>query len=64
MVIYSNGCPKCKILEQKLIDKEVKYEKVSDMDIMIDLGIKSVPVLKVEEELLDFAKAVSYVNNL
>ena len=30
VVLYSTGCPKCKILEQKLNMKSIPYEKTND----------------------------------
>lgn len=62
MVLYSTGCPKCKILERKLEDKQLKYEVVSDIDTMGHLGIQSVPMLRVDGNLMDFGEAVRWVN--
>lgn len=62
MVLYSTGCPKCKILERKLEDKQLKYEVVSDIDTMGRLGIQSVPMLRVDGSLMDFGEAVRWVN--
>ena len=47
----------------KLDQKEIKYDLVNDVDHMLSIGITSVPMLKVDEKLLDFNKAVKWVNN-
>jgi len=60
--LYSTGCPKCKVLETKLNQKNVEYEVCMDMDEMTARGIKSAPTLDVNGAILDFANAVKWVN--
>ena len=62
IVLYSTGCPKCTVLEKKLTDKGVSYAINRDVDEMINIGIESIPVLKVNGELLNFADAIKWVN--
>lgn len=62
--LYTIDCPKCKILEMKLDQKNIKYEKIKDIDIMKGLGITTAPVLGVDDKLLMFADAVKYINTL
>ena len=62
IVLYSTGCPKCTVLEKKLTDKGVSYAINRDVDEMINIGIESIPVLKVDGELLNFADAIKWVN--
>ncbi len=64
MRYIGNGCNKCKILLAKLDDKGLEYEKSDNMQELIDLGFKTVPVLEVDGEYMDFGKAIQYVNNL
>lgn len=63
IILYSTGCPKCKILESKLNAKNIQYDKNTDTDEMIRLGFQTVPKLKVDDELLDFGEAVKWINN-
>lgn len=60
--MYSTHCPKCKILETKLRQKNIQYEECSDVDEMLKKGIETVPVLEVDGQLLDFGNAVKWVN--
>lgn len=60
--LYSTGCPKCKVLEKKLQDKGISYGIKSDIEEMTALGITQVPVLKVNDKLLQFKEAVDWVN--
>ena len=61
-VLYSTGCPKCAILEQKLEEKGIKFTKITDVNEMLKIGIKSVPNMKVGDKMLDFVDAVKWVN--
>lgn len=63
IILYSTGCPKCKILKNKLESKGVHYTENTDIDEMIALGMKSAPALKVGDEMFDFGHAVTWVNN-
>jgi glutaredoxin len=63
-VLYTTGCPKCKILEKKLNEKNVKFEIVNDTEKMKELGITSVPVLMVDDKSMIYYDAVKYINSL
>lgn len=63
IILYSTGCPKCKILESRLNAKNIPYDKNTDTDEMIKLGFQNVPKLKVDDAILDFGEAVKWVNN-
>ncbi len=61
-ILYSTGCPKCEVLKNKLAEKGVQYTENNSVDEMLKLGIEAVPVLKVNDRLLDFKEAVDWVN--
>jgi glutaredoxin len=61
IVLYSTGCPKCKILEKKLGEKNMVYEKVTDTDVMIKRGFQSVPMLEVDGNTMEFGDAVRWI---
>ena len=64
-ILYTTGCPKCRILEKKLHDKGVDFDICDDREKMAGLGIVSVPVLKLEDgSMLDYFSAVKCVNAL
>lgn len=60
--MYSTHCPKCKILEAKLKQKNIEYEECSDITEMLNKGIQTVPVLEVEGKMLNFSEAVRWIN--
>ena len=63
VILYSNGCPRCKVLKQKLDAKSISYIEEGSLEKMIAIGIKQVPMLDVGGNLLDFGKANDWVNN-
>ena len=64
MTLFSNNCPQCKILESLLKSKNMNYIKSSHFDEIIRMEIKSVPVLKTNDnKYLMFNKAIEYINN-
>lgn len=63
VILYSTGCPKCEILESKLKRSKITYDVVKDKNEMIKNGFKNVPVLKVNNEFLDYYEANNLVNS-
>lgn len=64
ITLFSSGCPKCKVLKQKLDDKKIKYEISEDFDELVQNNLQTVPVLKVNGEYYQFNEAVRMVNEL
>lgn len=62
IVLYSNGCPKCRVLEAKLSAKSIEFKKSENFDKLMELGKQSLPVLEVSGTLLDFPEANDWVN--
>ena len=63
VVLYSTGCPKCKILKKKLDEKKVVYDEETDVEKMKSKGINRVPVLEVDGKLFSYSEAVKLVND-
>ncbi len=61
VVLYGNGCPKCLIMEKLLQRKEIPYTKEDDLNALASIGIKSVPVLCVDGEMMDFSAASKWI---
>ena len=62
VVLYSTGCPKCKVLEVKLNMKEIEYNVITDVSVMESKGFMSVPMLEINGEVMDFKKANDWIN--
>lgn len=63
VTLYTTGCSRCTVLEKKLDTKQIHYKKEEDTNLMLEKGIKSVPVLEVQGQRLNFLEAVQWVNN-
>lgn len=61
IILYSTHCPQCEILEDKLQTKNIQYTEITDVSLMLNKGIKNVPVLEVNGEMMDFLKACEWV---
>lgn len=62
IILYSNGCPKCSILKKKLDMAHIDYLIESDTNKMIVLGLDALPVLKVDNDFMNFTTAVNWIN--
>lgn len=63
IILYSTGCPRCAILKKKLAEKGIDYTENNSIDEMLALGIMTVPVLAVGEEMKSFTEAVAWLRN-
>lgn len=64
IILYSNNCPRCKILKSRLDSKNIKYELIQDIDLMIDKGLNQMPVLEVDRKMLGFKEAIDWINSI
>lgn len=62
--LYSNGCPQCKILETKLINANIPYEKISDLDEIQSKGFRSMPMLEINGTTVSYFDAIKIINKL
>ena len=62
IILYSTNCPKCKILEKKLTEKNIKFTKNNNVIEMSELGIDKVPVLSIASKMLSFVEANKWIN--
>lgn len=63
VVLYTIGCPRCKVLAKKLQLKGIEFEECHSMEEMNKLGITSVPQIQVDGgELMNFTKANNWIN--
>lgn len=62
VILYSTHCPKCRVLETKLNQKNIEYEECNDIEEMLKLGIQEAPQLEVDGKLMTFSEAVKWAN--
>lgn len=63
VTFYSTHCPKCKVLEMKLKQKNINYTENDNVEEMLSLGIQSAPALSVDNKIYLFTDAVKWVNS-
>ena len=61
IILYSNDCPKCRVIESKLKAQNVEFEKTDNFEKLISLGYKTLPLLEVDGEIMDFKSANDWV---
>ena len=61
-IFTTETCPKCSILKDKLKAKGIEFEESRDVQEIIDIGFRSVPILEINNEYLDFKKANDWIN--
>jgi glutaredoxin len=62
IVLFTNGCPRCKVIKAKLDQRNIKYSTSDDLDEILSKGFSTVPILKVNEDYLEFWNAVQWLN--
>lgn len=62
--LYTINCPACKVLESKLDEKGLEYQKHESEDATRALGFSEAPLLEVNGQILQFSEAIQYINNL
>lgn len=62
VILYTTFCPKCRVLETKLKQKGIKYKEITDIDIMTEKGFMSVPMLEVDNFVMNFTEANTWIN--
>lgn len=63
-ILYTQSCPKCKILEQKLKSKNIEYTEFTDVEKMLGMGFSTMPMLEVDGVVMDFGTANKWINEL
>jgi glutaredoxin len=61
VTLFSTGCPKCKVIEKKLQQKNIEHNVVMEAEEIQKLGFNSAPVLKVDEKVYDFRDANRWI---
>lgn len=61
IVLYSNDCPRCKILKKKLEQNNIMFEENNDVEAMIQKGFTTAPILEVDGVIYNFKEAVEWI---
>jgi len=64
ITLYSNGCPKCQVLEEKLREKGIHHSKIQDEKFYKKQGISKLPQLDVDGKFLGYFQAINWMKNI
>ena len=62
--LYTTHCPKCKILEERLNAKKVKYEVIDNIEELQKMNFKSVPNLEIDGKIYNYLDSIRYLNKM
>ena len=62
--LYTTHCPKCKILEERLNEKKVKYEVIDNIEEHQKMNFKSVPNLEIDGKIYNYLDSIRYLNKM
>ena len=61
IIFYTTNCPRCQVLKKKMDSLGIEYELNDDIEEMMLWGVQTVPMLRIEKQLLDFSQAVKWL---
>lgn len=63
VILYSTGCPQCNILKEMLQKKNVIFQIEDNVEKMKELGFSSLPMLSINNKILNFKEAFNFLKN-
>ena len=63
VILYSTGCPKCNILKEMLQKKNIIFQIEDNVEKMKELGFSSLPMLSIDNKILNFKEAFIFLKN-
>lgn len=65
VILYTTHCPRCNVLEKKLLQKGIEFEAKTDFnkEEMVKRGFASAPLLEVDGKIMAFSEANEWINN-
>lgn len=63
VILYSTGCPQCNILKEMLQNKNIIFQIEDNVAKMKELGFLSLPMLSVDDKILNFKEAFNFLKN-
>ena len=64
VVLYSTNCPMCNVLEKKLVQTDIAFDEINDVEVMRKKGFLSAPMLEVDGDIMNFKEAIDWINSL
>lgn len=64
ITLYTTNCPKCRVLETKLKQKNIEFDVVDDENVMIEKGFMEAPMLEVDNNYKNYNESIKWLNEL
>lgn len=61
VVFHSTHCPKCNVLKMKLEQKNINFEENNNVEVMLQKGFTTAPVLEVDGVVYNYKEAVKWI---
>ena len=61
VVLYTTHCPRCNVISKKLEQAGIDFKTNEDISEIIELGFKTIPILKVDNDYLNFTEANTWI---
>ena len=63
VILYSTGCPQCNVLKEMLQKKNIIFQIEDNVEKMKELGFSSLPMLSIDNKILNFKEAFNFLKN-
>ena len=61
VVLYTNHCPCCEVLEDRLKSAGIRYRVVDDVRLMLEMGLTAVPMLETDDMMMNYPAALKWL---
>ena len=61
VVLYTNHCPCCEVLEGRLKAAGIRYRVVDDVRLMLEMGLTAAPMLETDEMMMNYPAALKWL---
>ena len=59
VILYSNGCPKCKVLKNLLNMLKIRYTEITELE---EKRFILMPILEVDNNIMNFPQAIKWIH--
>ena len=61
VVLYTNHCPCCEVLESRMKAAGIRYRTVDDVRMMLEMGLTTMPMLETDELMMKYPAALKWL---
>jgi len=61
IVLYTNHCPCCEVLESRMKAAGIRYRAVDDVRMMLEMGLTTMPMLETDDLMMNYPAALKWL---